>query len=117
MDERIEVINENMMVVDFGLLPLDGIEYTPYELIDPKSESGRVSDEGILVLNSKHKGFKLLKDNMVQLIPLDDKKLKSRQNKLLKKAKTDMDKLKLCCIDLEFERREKKRKYEHESQH
>ncbi len=116
MDHRIEVVNENMVVVDFTLLPLDGINYVPDPMIPTEEDPARIADDGMLVLNSKYKGFKLLKDGLLALIPLSNKKLLQWQIKLLKRG-SDMDKLNIEFIKIELERREKKRAYDHESKH
>lgn len=117
MDSRIEIVNEHMVVVDFGLLPLDGIDYVPDKNIELKEDSMRISVGGIFVLNSQYKGYKLLKDGLGTLMKLSDKQLITRQIRLLKKARTDINNLDLQFINIELERRRVKRKYDHESKH
>ena len=131
MDSRIEVVNENMVVVNFGLLPLDGIHYVPDDGIGAEYESGRISDEGILVLNCQYDGYMVLKAAMVVLMRFNDKQLARRQNKLFKRVanedgmlknakvvknikKTGNNNLNLQFVNIEVERRDKQKRYDAE---
>lgn len=117
MDQKIEFINDHMVAVDFTHLPMEGIVCIPEPIHPIEEDAGRISDDGILVLNTKYKGFELFKSGMLDLVHLSDRKLLRRQNKLFKKAISDMDKLNLSFIEVEISRREKRKVYENESEH
>ncbi len=70
MNQNIEVINSKLWAVRFSLLQyIREIEYKP----DPQfktsdEEFGRISKEGILILNKDHKAFSLIKEFLPNLM-------------------------------------------------
>lgn len=111
MNKNIEVINKDLLAVKFSLLPfIKEIDYTPDEEIPAYEEFGRVTGEGILILNKDYPAFRIFKEWMPRLMKKKDKLL----NKEIKatealKNKTDWQVAYSAMLQVELERRTKKR--------
>lgn len=111
MNKNIEVINKDLLAVKFSLLPLiKEIDYTPDEEIPAYEEFGRVTCDGILLLNKDYPAFRIFKDWMPRLMKKKDKQLK-REIKASEalKNKTDWQVAYSAMLQVELERRSKKR--------
>ncbi|KAB3534420.1 hypothetical protein F8154_08940 [Alkaliphilus pronyensis] len=111
MNKNIEVINKDLLAVKFSLLPLiKEIDYTPDEEIPLNMQPGVNADGGIMILNKECPGFRIYKEWMPKIMKKKDKQLK-REIKAAEalKSKTDWQITYSAMLQVELERRSKKR--------
>lgn len=112
MNKNIDVINKKLIAVRFSLLPfIKEIEYKPDDEVEAYEEFGRVTNEGVLILNKDYPGFNILKEWMPKLM----KKKKKHLTKELKAAqalknKTDWQMAYTGMLQVEKERRLKEKR-------
>lgn len=76
MNPHIEVINQHLWAVRFSFLQyIKDIEYKPDPEIPMDQEFGRISKEGILILNKDHKAYPLIKEFLPKLMKKSQKDL------------------------------------------
>lgn len=110
-NNNIEVINKHLWAVKFSLLPfIQEIDYKPDPEVPAYEEFGRVTNDGLLILNKDYPGFRILKDLLPKLMKKKDKQLNSEVKKLLDlKNKTDWQNAYAAMLQVEMERRVKER--------
>lgn len=112
MNQNIEVINPHLWAVKFSFIQfISEIAYKPDPEIQPYEEPGRITNDGLLILNKDHPGFPILKDLFPKLMKKKDRQLKKElNNSLLMKNKTDWQNLYASMLQVEAERRTKERR-------
>lgn len=111
MNQNIEVINKHLWAVKFSFLPfINEIDYKPDSEIPAYEEFGRVTNDGLLILNKDYPGYKIFKEWLPKLMKKKDKQL----NKEIKAAqalknKTDWQTVYALMLQVEAERRKKER--------
>lgn len=111
MNKNIEVINSHLWAVKFSFLPfISEINYVPDAKIPIHEESGRITNEGILILNKDYPAFHILKDWFPKLMEKKDRQLKKEieASKVLKN-KNDWQNAYASMLQVEIERRLKGR--------
>ncbi len=109
MNQNIEVINKNLIAVRFTLLPLiKEIDYEPATVIPLQDQSGTISDDGIIILNKEHLGYRVYKEWIPKIMKKKTKQLKKEiRNSEMIKNKTDWQVVYAAMLKVETERREK----------
>lgn len=111
MNQNIEIINKHLWAVRFSFLPfISEIDYKPDSEIPAYEEFGRVTNDGLLILNKDYPGYKIFKEWLPKLMKKKDKQL----NKEIKAAqalknKTDWQIVYALMLQVESERRAKER--------
>lgn len=111
VNQNIEVINKHLWAVKFSFLPfINEIDYKPDSEIPAYEEFGRVTNDGLLILNKDYPGYKIFKEWLPKLMKKKDKQL----NKEIKAAqalknKTDWQIVYALMLQVESERRVKER--------
>lgn len=111
VNQNIEVINKHLWAVKFSFLPfISEIDYKPDSEIPAYEEFGRVTNDGLLILNKDYPGYKIFKEWLPKLMKKKDKQL----NKEIKAAqalknKTDWQIVYALMLHVESERRAKER--------
>ena len=111
MNQNIEVINKHLWAVRFSYLPfMPGIDYKPDSEVPAYEEFGRVTNDGVLILNKDYPGFRILKEWIPKIMQKKDKQLlkEVKASKVLKN-KTDWQTVYLLMLQVESERRGKER--------
>ncbi len=112
MNQNIEVINEHLWAVRFSYLPfIAEIDYLPDPTVPIYEEPGRITNDGLMLLNKDNRGYPMLKDMFPKLMKKSDKQLKRELitgNKL--KNKNAYQTLYAAMLQVEQERRLKIRK-------
>ncbi len=111
MNKNIEVINPHLWAVRFNLIPLiPEIDYKPDSEIPAYTEFGRVTNDGVLILNKDYPGFRILKEWMPRVMRKKDKQLK-KEIKVSQgiKNRTDWQMVYSSMLQVESERRGKER--------
>lgn len=111
MNKNIEIINDNLIAVKFSMIPwIKEIDYKPDGVIPAHEEFGRVTSDGVLLLNKDYPGFKIFKEWMPKLMKKNDKQLKKeiKAGKELNN-KTDWQTAYSAMLQVEFERRLKEK--------
>lgn len=108
INKNIEVINNNLYALRFGLIPfIKEIEYTPYEEIPQYEEPIRIDKaNGVIILNKDHKGYELIKDAMI--MAMNKKNIQLEKNLLTLKRLKNKDNLQIIlesAYTIELERR------------
>jgi len=111
MNQNIEVINKHLWAVKFSFLPyISEIDYKPDDEIPAYEEFGRVTNEGLLILNKDYPGFRILKDLLPKLMKKKDKELiKEIKASQALKNKSDWQNVYAAMLQVEAERRKKER--------
>ena len=111
MNQNIEVINKHLWAVKFSYIPfISEIEYKPDGEIPAYQECGRITNDGILILNKDYPGFKFLIDLLSKLMKKRDKHLhKEIKAFQLQKNTSVMDQIYSSGLQVEIERRSKER--------
>jgi len=111
MNKNIEIINEHLWAVKFSFLPfISEIDYKPDPEIPAYEEFGRVTNDGLLILNKDYPGFQILKEWMPKLMKKKDKQLnKEIKASQVLKNKTDWQNVYAAMLQVEAERRRKER--------
>ena len=110
MNRNIEIIVPGKLAaVKFSWIPfIKEIVYTPDAKIPAYSETCRITDDGILLLNKDRPGYEILKDIFQRVVPLSRKQLRYQYTKIKGKSHcSSYDELYMLCIEAEQERREK----------
>lgn len=110
MNKNIEIIIPGKLAaVKFTWIPfIQEIEYRPDDKVPAYTESCRITNEGILLLNKDRRGYEILKDIFKRVIPLSRKQLRNQHTKIKEKSHcSSYDELYMLCIEAEQERREK----------
>ncbi len=111
MNQNIEVINKHLWAVRFDHLPfISEIDYKPDPGIPAYEEFGRVTNDGVLILNKDYPGFRILKEWIPKIMRKKDKQLlkEVKASKVLKN-KTDWQTVYSSMLQVESERRGKER--------
>lgn len=111
MNQNIEVINKHLWAVKFSFLPfISEIDYKADPEIPAYTEFGRVTSEGLLILNKDYQGFEILKSLFQKLMKKNDKQLtKEIKASQILNNKTDWEKVYANGLQVEAERRLKER--------
>jgi len=111
MNQNIEIINPHLWAVRFSFLPfISEIDYKPDSEIPAFEEFGRVTNEGLLILNKDYPGYKILKEWLPKLMNKKDKQLyKEIKASQALKNKTDWQTVYALMLQVEAERRKKER--------
>ncbi|KMY49237.1 hypothetical protein [Peribacillus loiseleuriae] len=112
MNRNIEVINKELWAVKFCFLPyITEIDYLPDPEIPMFEEPGRITNDGLMLLNKDHKGYPLLKGMFPKLMKKSNKQLKKELflGKRLKN-KTANQILYASMVQVEIERRSRLKK-------
>lgn len=110
LNKNIEVINKDLWAVRFSFLPfISEIAYTPDDEVPIHEDSGRITNDGILLLNKEYAGFNILKEHFPKVMKKKDKQLKKeiKASQALKN-KTDWQNVYYAMLQIEAERRKKK---------
>jgi hypothetical protein len=111
MNKNIEVINKKLLAVRFTLLQyISDIDYKPDDEVVAHEEFGRVTNDGVLLLNKDYPGFRILKEWIPKLMKKKDKQL-TREIKAgqLINNKTDWQIAYNAMLQIEIERRLKEK--------
>ena len=112
MNRNIEIIIPGKLAaVKFSYIPfISEINYNPVEGIKPYSEYGSITDQGMLLLNKDIPSYETLKKVFMSIMPLSYAKLNWQRSKLTAKQQRSLfDEINLLCIELEQERRKKRK--------
>lgn len=86
MNGNVEIINENLWAIEFD--PKVKIEGIDFENQPPSyKEGGRISKNGVLVLNKYYSGYEFLKRAMSALMNDSDEELKLKKDLASKPGK------------------------------
>jgi hypothetical protein len=110
VNKNIDVLNDNLWAVRFSLLDfIPEIDFLPDPNIPIHDEPGRVTSDGLLILNKDHKGYPLCKVRFPILMEMTVKQLKKEfSNSFSIKGKVQgVGELYRSMIQVELERREK----------
>lgn len=112
LNPNIEIINPDLWAVRFSFIPyINEIDYKPDDKIAAYKEPGRITNDGLLIINKDYAGYPILKDLFPKLMKKKDRKLVKELNNALKAAnKTEWENLYASMIQVEMERRIKRRK-------
>lgn len=109
LNQNIEVINKDLWAVKFSFLPfISEIDYKPDDEVPTHEDSGRITNDGILILNKDYVGFNILKEHFPKVMKKKDKQLKKeiKASQALKN-KTDWQMVYYAMLQIEAERRNK----------
>jgi hypothetical protein len=111
LNQNIELINKHLWAVRFSFLPfISEIDYNPDEEVAAYQEFGRVTNEGLLILNKDYPGYRIFKEWMPKLMKKKDKALtKEIKASQALMNKTDWQVAYAAMLQVEAERRIKER--------
>ncbi|MBY0124495.1 hypothetical protein [Bacillus sp. S/N-304-OC-R1] len=111
MNKNIEVINKHLWAVKFSLIPyIPQIDYVSDSNTPAYQEPGRITNDGVMLLNKEYKGYKLFRDLYENTMKKTNRQLKKELfvgNAI--KNKTPYQIMCYSMIEVELERREKVR--------
>lgn len=112
MNPNIEVIAPNLYAVRYSYIDwISDIDITVDPSIPLIEEPGRITKDGVMVLNKDHPGYLVLKNCFLVLQKKKDKAIKQlvqESNKV--KHKTEIQNLHHFMLQVELERRAKQKK-------
>lgn len=113
MNKNIEIIiPDKLAAVKFSYIPfIPEIEYTPDPDQPAYTETCRITDAGLFLLNKDKPGYELMKSILREIIPLSLHQLNRKRAKIAnKRCKSPYEELYGLCLEAELERREKKKR-------
>ncbi|MEI8200544.1 MAG: hypothetical protein WCG21_10810 [Eubacteriales bacterium] len=109
MNKNIEVINDHLWAVKFLYIPyIEEINYQPDPCTSAYDEFGRVTNEGLLILNKDFKGYNTIKAMFIKMMNKSDVQLKFEKEQSIEK-KTNYQIIYAAALLCELERRTKER--------
>jgi len=109
LNKNIEVINDHLWAVKFLYIPyIEEIDYQPDPCISAYDEFGRVTNEGLLILNKDCKGYNTIKAIFITVMKKSDAQLKFEIEQVVEK-KTSYQIVYAAALLCEVERRTRER--------